>query len=532
MKTAQDTLPEDIEKLKNMLLSERVLSAQKDFDLEKKETDIEKKDFEITRLKQQYQNILEQFRLAQKKQFGKSSEVSPDQITLFNEPEDIAEEMVTEQENISYTRKKPTRKPLPKDLPRETIIHDIAEADKICDDCGHELHKMGEDKSEQLEFIPAQVKVIEHIRPKYSCRCCEQQGLKVNIKIAQVAASPIPKSFATPSLLSQIITSKYQYALPLYRQESLFKQYGIELSRKTMSSWMLTITLLLMRIVDRLHMIQLLQSVINADETPLKVINEDKKKCYMWVYCTGTDSLGDSNIEDKNKPPNIVLYDYQNSRAGRCAKDYLQAFNGYLQADGYAGYEQTNATLAGCWAHARRKFIEAQTVQVKGKTGKADWAINHIQKLYRIEKEIKDKTAEEKQRIRKEQSLPLLEQFKTWLDKSALHVPPKSAIGKAIGYNIRQWSKLIRYTESGYLSIDNNRAERAIKPFVIGRKNWMFSNTAKGAEASAALYSLIETAKANGLIPFDYLKYLFEQLPEKPDDIKYLLPWNVVLTKK
>lgn len=250
MKTAQDTLPEDIEKLKNMLLSERVLSAQKDFDLEKKETDIEKKDFEITRLKQQYQNILEQFRLAQKKQFGKSSEVSPDQITLFNEPEDIAEEMVTEQENISYTRKKPTRKTLPKDLPRETIIHDIAEADKICDDCGHELHKMGEDKSEQLEFIPAQVKVIEHIRPKYSCRCCEQQGLKVNIKIAQVAASPIPKSFATPSLLSQIITSKCQYALPLYRQESLFKQYGIELSRKTMSSWMLTITLLLMRITD------------------------------------------------------------------------------------------------------------------------------------------------------------------------------------------------------------------------------------------------------------------------------------------
>ena len=519
MQTTSETLPEDIEKLKNMLLSERDISAQKDL--------------EITDLKQQYQNILEQFRLAQQKQFGKSSEVSIDQLILFNETEQIADDASnvasTDEGTVSYTRRKPKRKPLPKDLPREIIVHDISDEDKVCDDCGHELHKIGEDKSEQLEFIPAQVKVIEHIRPKYSCRCCEQQGVNVDIKIAPVPISPIPKSFATPSLLSQIVTNKYQYALPLYRQESLFKQYGIELSRKTMSSWMLTITPLLMLIYERMRTIQLLQSVIHADETPLKVINEDKNKCYMWVYCSGTDSPDTPTIEDKNKPPNIVLYDYQNSRAGRCAEDYLQDFNNYLQVDGYVGYEQTHATLVGCWAHARRKFIEAQTVQVKGKIGKADWAINHIQKLYRIEKEIKDKTTEEKQRIRQEKSTLLLEQFKTWLDKSALHVPPKSAIGKAVGYSIRQWSKLARFVESGHINIDNNRAERAIKPFVIGRKNWMFSNTAKGAHASAVLYSIIETAKANGLIPFDYLKYLLEQLPTKPEDIDYLLPWNVAL---
>ncbi|MDA3869700.1 MAG: IS66 family transposase [Gammaproteobacteria bacterium] len=410
------------------------------------------------------------------------------------------------------------------------MVHDIEEKDKICDCCGHELHKIGEDSCEQLDFIPAQIKVIEHIRPKYSCRSCEQQGTTVQIKIAPVPASPIPKSFATASLLSQIITSKYQYALPLYRQESLFKQYGIELSRKTMSSWMLCITPLLMPIYNRLHTLQLKQPVIHGDETPLKVINEDKQTCYMWVYCTGTDSPDANNIEDKNKPPNSVLYDYQNSRAGRCANDYLQGFNGYLQVDGYAGYEQTNATLAGCWAHARRKFIEAQTVQVKGKTGKADWAINHIQKLCRIEQDIKNKTAEEKQHIREAQSKPLLDQFKIWLDKSALHVPPKSAIGKAIGYSIRQWLKLNRFIESGHINIDNNRAERAIKPFVIGRKNWMFSNTKNGAEASAVLYSLIETAKANGLIPFNYLKHLLEQLPNKPEDIDHLLPWNVALT--
>ena len=179
----------------------------------------------------------------------------------------------------------------------------------------------------------------------------------------------------------------------------------------------------------------------------------------------------------------------------------------------------------------RRKFIEAQKTQVKGKTGKADWAINHIRKLYRIEAQIKQKTAQQKQTIRQSQSRPLLEQFKTWLDKSALQSPPKSAVGKAVAYSLRQWPKLMRYTENGYLNIDNNRAERAIKPFVIGRKNWLFSNTANGAQASAMMYSIIETAKANGLVPFDYLRYILKQLTNYPEDIDYLLPWNVVLTK-
>ncbi len=516
MKTAANTLPSDAKVLQKIVL-----------DLQLK---LSEQDTEIIHLKSKYQTILEQFQLAQKKQFGKSSEVSHNQLGLFNEAEEVSEvEAAPDQEKqmIGGTRKKPKRTPLPKDLPREIVVHDLSDADKVCFDCGHALHKMGEEKSEQLAFIPAQIKVIEHIRPKYSCRCCEQQGLSVKIKTAPMPSSPIPKSFATPSLLSQIMTLKYQYALPLYRQESLFKQYGIELSRKTMSGWMLAITPLLMKMYNRMHAILLQQPVIHADETPLKVIHEDKNKCYMWVYCTGTDSPNSANVEDKNKPPNIVLYDYKNNRSGQCAKNYLHGFKGDLQVDGYAGYEKTDATLAGCIAHARRKFIEAKTVQVKGKTGKADWAINHIQKLYRIETDIKNKTAADKARIRNEKSTPLLKQFKVWLDKSALHVPPTSAIGKAIAYSLRQWPKLTRYVENGYLSIDNNRAERAIKPFVIGRKNWMFSNTATGAQASAVLYSIIETAKSNGVIPFDYLKHLFEQLPNQPEDIDYLLPWNM-----
>jgi transposase len=212
-----------------------------------------------------------------------------------------------------------------------------------------------------------------------------------------------------------------------------------------------------------------------------------------------------------------VLYDYQNSR---CAVNYLQGFMGVLQVDGYKGYEQTNAQLSGCWA------------QGNNKAGKAQWAIKHIQKLYRIEKFIEGKSAEEKVAIRREQALPLLEQFRIWLDKSALQVPPKSAVDKAIAYNLNQWQKLVRYVENGDLNIDNNRAERAIKPFVIGRKNWLFSNSVSGANASAVLYSVIETTKANGLTPFNYLMHLLEELAKEPDDLEPLLPWNVELEQK
>jgi transposase len=465
----------------------------------------------------------EQFRLAQQKQFGTSSEGHPGQGELFNEAEAEADHIEEEAETqaISYTRKTPKRQSLPKDLPRETVVHDISDEDKVCDCCGGELHQMGEARSEKLEFIPAQVKVVEHVRPKYSCRTCEQQGIEVKVKIAPLPTSPIPKGIATSSLLSQIITSKYQYGLPLYRQESLFKQYGIELSRRTMADWMIMCSALFKPLVERLKAIQLEQPVIQADETTLKVINEDKSTCYMWLYCTGTDSPNENPI------PNIVLYDYQNNRSGRCAVEYLKDYSGYLQVDGYQGYEQTKATLAGCWAHARRKFKEAEVAQGKGKTGKANWALNHIQKLYRIETRIKGQSAEEKYQVRQAESVPLLNQYKAWLDKSALQVPPKTALGKALGYSLNQWHKLVRYVDDGNLAVDNNRAERAIKPFVIGRKAWLFSHSKSGANASAILYSIIETAKANGLTPFDYIMHCLEHLSASPDNVEALLPWNV-----
>jgi len=476
---------------------------------------------QVKNLTVEKQHLIEQFRLAQQQRFGTSSEAHPAQGDLFNEVE-VALDVVEEETSTTIAvKKKPVRKKLPIDLPRETIIHDID--DKSCTCCGNELHQMGDERSEKLAFIPAQVKVIEHVRLKYSCRTCEKEGVKTEIKIAPVPPSPIPKGFATATLLSQIITSKYQYALPLYRQESLFKQYGIELSRKTMANWMMKSATLFEPLYALLQKTLLAQNIIQADETTLKVISEDKVKSYMWLYCTGSDSPNTSDM------PNIVLYDYQAGRAGQCAVDYLQGFNGYLQVDGYVGYEKTAATLVGCWAHARRKFMEAKTAQPKGKSGKADMALSLIQKLYRLETSLKDKSTQEKYEQRQTVAAPLLEKFSQWLTQT--NVPPKSALGKAVGYCQNQWHKLNRYLEDGGLNIDNNRAERAVKPFVIGRKNWLFSNTANGARASAMLYSIIETAKGNGLIPFDYIAHCLEQLSGEVDEntIEAMLPWNVKL---
>lgn len=470
--------------------------------------------------------LMEQFNLARHKQFAASSESSPDQVNLFNEPEDILETPEQAEEKVigAHTRRKPGRKPLPKELPRETRIVDIAEGDKICDCCSGPLHEMGRESSEQLEFIPAKMKVIETVRPKYSCRACEKDSTQTGIKIAPMPASAIPKSMATPSLLAQIIISKYQFALPLYRQETIFKQLGIELNRKTMANWVVQCANVLAPIMGRLKYHQLRQPVIHADETPLKVIQDDKQKSYMWVYCTGTDSPR-PGVELNN----IVVYDYHASRAATCPKQYLGDFSGYLQVDGYAAYEHTSATLVGCLAHARRKFIEAQRAQPKGKTGKADWAVNHLQKLYAVESKCKDCTPSERHEIRQEKSVPLLKHFKEWVDKSLLAVPPKSALGEALSYCARQWNKLTRYVDDGLLAIDNNRAERAIRPFVIGRKNWLFSNTSNGASASATLYSIIESAKANGIDPHQYLILLLDELPKRNagHDLDELMPWIV-----
>lgn len=499
---ATEQLPDDIEALKEIILSQRS---------------------EIHLKNQKIQYLLEQFNLLRHKQFAASSEASPDQISLFDEAEQEHPSAETQTQTIAeHPRKKPVRKPLPKDLPRETVVVDLSEEEKVCDCCGGALHEMGRETREQLEFIPAQIKVVETVRLKYSCRRCEQEGTEAQIKIAPALTSPIPKGIATASLLAYILISKYQYALPLYRLEQMFANYGIDISRKTMADWVIRCAELLNPLFEYLKSTQLKQPILHADETPVQVIHNDKQKSYMWVYCTGTDSP-----DPENPIHNIVLYDFQPNRSAQCVQNYLDDYAGYLQVDGYAAYEHTGATLVGCMAHVRRKFIEAQKAQPNGKTGKADWAVNRIQKLYAIESQSKELTPDARHQQRQEKALPLLVELKEWIDKSLLTVPPKTALGSALAYTAKQWPKVIRYIEDGRLNIDNNRAERAIKPFVIGRKNWLFSNTEKGAGASAVIYSIIETAKANGVNTDAYLKRLLEELPKRHQcqAIDDLAPW-------
>lgn len=484
---------------------------------------------ELEESEARYQSLLEEIRLARHHRFGRSSEASPDQGDLFNEAEQECDaEDKPELETVTYERKKSSkgRPPLPSHLPREEVILDIPEDAKSCACCGNDLHKMGEERSEKLEFIPAKLLVKEFVRPKYSCRHCEQTQTQVKIVMAPPEPSIIPKGIATPSLLAQIITNKFHYALPLYRQESVFTRLGIVLSRQTMSQWLMKCSEALAPLMALLKAELLKQGVLFADETTLNVLDNGRAKSYIWVYGCGSDRNGSS------QSPSIVLFDYQDgSRGAHCPVNYLQGFQGYLQVDGYQAYEDTDATLVGCLAHARRKFVEAEKClpsNAKKKPGKVQWALSQFKKLYKIERLLKGASPEEVVEKRQQDALPILKEFKVWLDKSVSQVLPKSKLGEAIRYCLNQWTKLIRYVDDGRLSIDNNRAERSVRPFAVGRKNWQFAKTHNGAEASAMLYSLVETAKANGREPYEYIEYVLRELPriEPGGDYSVLLPWN------
>ncbi len=332
------------------------------------------------------QPLIEQFKLALDRHFAKRSEALKTHYEaegdLFNEAECEAakaeEEVVT---TTTTTKRRGKRQSLPQDLPHEIFVLDLEEHDKQCHCYQHTLHKIGEDRSEKLEFTPAVLKVLEVVRPKYACRQCEQKAGTSRIHQQTAPESIILKSFATESLLANIILGKYQYALPLYRQETLFNQLDIELSRTTMARWVIQVSEKFKPLYQALKAHLLDQVAVHADETPLNVLKEDKQ-CYMWLYCSEADSLRVTLPGMKN----IVLFDYQNSRARACPVDFLGDYSGYLQSDGYGAYDGlTKVTNVGCFAHARRKLMDAKKLQGKGKSGKADVALAKIQKLYALE---------------------------------------------------------------------------------------------------------------------------------------------------
>lgn len=494
---------------------------------------------ERDQLKAALTELWEQVRLLTHKRWMPSSEKDiPDaQARLFDEVEQLVQ---LEHENpeaqldadadgaepsvsASKQKKRGGRAPLPQDLPRKQTIIDLPEEEKICVQDGAELTCIGEEISERLCVLPMQVFVEQIIRKKYACKVCEE-----GVKTAAVPPQLIPKSNASPSLLAYLVVSKYMDGMPLYRLEQMFSQrMRVDLPRTTQARWMLQVSEAIQPLVDRMKA-HLLQSseLIHMDETTLQVNREEGRqphsKSYMWVQ--------------KGGPPEhpVVLFNYDPGRSGRVAQELLGDYSGILVTDGYEAYTavaQKNQLIhAGCWAHARRKFIEAQKAQPKGKTGKADWIIQQIKKLYAIERQARDSNLSSEQHLEKRQqdSQPVINAIKEWLDKSLQHTLPKGKLGVALTYLHNQWDHLTLFLSDSRIPLDNNPAENAIRPFVIGRKNWLFSDTPKGAQASANLYSLIETAKANGVEPYSYLCKIFEKLPKAKteEDLKALLPWK------
>lgn len=474
---------------------------------------------------QQLEELVKQFN---RKFFASSSEkISPDQLGLFNETEEIEhtdeaqsgseEEIVTVE---SHQRKKNKSTRIPEHLPREEILYDLAEADKVCPHDGTALKQIGSEDHEQLDIIPAQVKVLKHKRLKYACPCCEQ-----HVVTASKPKQPIEKSLASPGLLAFIATQKYCDALPLYRQTEILSRTGIELHRSNLANWMIKCGELVQPLYNLMHEQLLERQVIHMDETTLQVLKEPDKtpqsKSYMWLM---------ANFDEQP----ITLFHYASTRSQQVPLEQLiETQNQAIMVDGYEGYQaachQYALTRLGCWAHARRKFVDAQKLQGKGKTGKADQAIAFIQKLYLIEKKIKDKSNDERYQIRQQQAKPVIDKIFTWMEKSLPKVPPKTALGKALHYLHNQWPRLIAYLDDGAYPIDNNLAENQIRPFTVGRKNWLFANAQAGAKASANLYSIIQTAKTNNQNPYRYLKHIFTELPNAHcvEDIEKLLPWNL-----
>ncbi|MBD0380993.1 IS66 family transposase [Paenibacillus sp. WST5] len=477
----------------------------------------------------------EQFRLTQHKRFGASSEkTNPDQLelNLFNEAEVLATPKghEPEMEKITYERRKLTgkREADLSDLPVETVTYQLEEGEQVCACCGGPLHEMSTETRSEIAVVPPQVKVVRHVRKVYACRHCERHELQTPIVTAPMPKPVYPGRLASPSAMAYVMCQKYVDGLPLYRQEQQFARLGYTLSRQTMANWMVQgAEQRMLPVVEEMKRHLRKQDVLHADETTLQVLREPGKSAestsYLWLYRTGRDTTP------------VVIYDYQRTRGGEHPRDFLGGFRGYLHVDGYAGYHKVNGvTLVGCWAHARRKYAEALKAAPEAKGNPETvgaQGLAYCNQLYDIERELKDSTPEERQKAREEQSRPVLEAYHAWLRQQKARTMPKSLIGQAIAYSLNQWDKLTAFLTDGRLEIDNNRSERSIKPFVIGRKNWLFANTPRGAKASAAIYSVIETAKENGLHPFRYLMYLFEQLPQLPDlrepnALELFMPWS------
>ncbi len=413
---------------------------------------------------------------------------------------------------------KPVRRPLPAHLPRET--RKILPKQEACPDCGGKLNHLGEDVSEMLEYVPASFKVIRQVRAKLACACCDK------IVQAEAASRPIARGLAGPGLLAHVLVSKYCDHLPLYRQEEIYAREGVELDRSTLADWVGGTSQLLAPLVEALRRHVMAAEKLHADDTPVPVLapgNGKTKTGRLWTYVRDDRPAGDAT-------PAAVWFAYSPDRKGEHPQAHLSKFTGTLQADGYAGFDQIyeagRIQEAACWAHVRRKFYD---LVVAHKSPVAQEALERIAGLYAIEKEIRGRPPEERRNVRKERSRPLLESLKRWLEETLGKLSRKSDTALAVRYALGRWEALVRYCDDGRLEIDNNAAERALRAVALGRKNYLFAGSDAGGERAAAIYSLIGTAKLNGVDPETYLRDVLSRIADHPiNRIEELLPWNLV----
>jgi transposase len=466
--------------------------------------------------------LYEQLRLARRRMFGPSSESHAGQGWLFDEAEALAESVPeaddtatlpppateTPGETPADTGKKKARgkrKPLPVELPRIDVVHDVPEAERTCG-CGTPMVEIGQDVSEQLDIVPMQVRVLRHIRKRYGCPQADQAPVT-----AHAPAQVLPKSNASNDLLAMLLVTKYVDGLPLARFEYVLARAGVLVPRQTLARWVIGTAQALQPIANLMRDVLLGHDVIHMDETPVQVLKEPGRaassKSQMWVQRGGPP----------DKP--VILFEYDPSRAQAVPLRLLEGWKGYLMADGLESYGAISfcegVTRLGCWVHARRRFVDASKVLPAGKRGRAHEALALISKLYAIEKDARGLNDAERLVLRQTRSRAVIDELRRWLDHVLPTVPPTSVLGGALGYLHRQWPRLIRYLERGDLPIDNNPTEHAIRPFIIGRKAW--------------LYSLVETAKANGFEPYLWLRHVLRALPTATtvEDFEALLSWNL-----
>ena len=492
---------------------------------------------QIAELTQQVNWLMEQFRLNRQRRFGASSEKSTDEgmeqlSLLFNEAEVCAEQEKSAPVAVAAhvrTRKSGSVKDvLPENIPVDVMEHRLPEEERICPACGAEMVEIGKEVRKTLKIIPAQVRLQEDWYYTYACRKCNTEAEENPVLKTPKEPAVIPGSFASAEAVAHIMTQKFVMGSPLYRQEQELKRQGVMLSRQTMSNWLLRCAKdWLEPVYEELRRQLLRQKILHADETTLQVLREPGKKAqtksYMWLYRTSGDV----------KHP-IVLYEYQPDRKKEHPKEFLSGFRGYLHTDGYSGYHDLpeDITVVGCWAHARRYFDQALKALPQGKQSGSTAAkgLAYCTRLFQEEAKLAGLSPEERYRKRLELEKPVLDALFAWAETRM--AAPKSALGKALHYLKEQRPYLIAYLKDGRLELSNNRAERSIKPFVIDRKNFLFANTPGGAQSSAVIFSLIETAKENGLDPYRYLLHVLKTAPSlnqnQVDWAAPLLPANAL----